>query len=129
MMVGIDVWSQQTNARFTEQPWLETLMRWTGKFGDRLVTGAAEENRLPLRAPAPPLPILFSVNRKVFCSIELARFFPGVDRRVDNSERDNSQRVVVPNRTNSTKYIRVSQTQEQCIDAQRFEWRMLLRTN
>jgi uncharacterized protein len=41
MMVGIDVWSQQTNARFMEQPWLETLMRWTGKSGDRRVTGTA----------------------------------------------------------------------------------------
>jgi uncharacterized protein len=41
MMVGVDVWSQQTNARLMEQPWLETLMRWTGKSGDRRVTGTA----------------------------------------------------------------------------------------
>jgi hypothetical protein len=50
MMVGVNVWFQQSNARFMAPPWPETLMRWTGKSGDRGVTGAAAESRLPIRA-------------------------------------------------------------------------------
>ena len=29
-MVTVDAWAQQPNARFMAQPWLETLLRWTG---------------------------------------------------------------------------------------------------
>lgn len=31
----IDAWAQVPTARFMEAPWLETLLRWTGKSGDR----------------------------------------------------------------------------------------------
>ncbi len=34
-MNAIDVWAQQPNQRFMEQPWLDTLLRWTGKREDR----------------------------------------------------------------------------------------------
>lgn len=38
-MGSIDVWAQQPNAVFMQQPWLATLLRWTGKAGDlRAVT-------------------------------------------------------------------------------------------
>ena len=40
-MGAIDVWAQLPNERFMAQPWLATLLRWTGKAGD-------------LRAPALP---------------------------------------------------------------------------
>lgn len=35
----VDVWSQQTNERFMDAPWLDTLLRWTGRPGDRGTTG------------------------------------------------------------------------------------------
>jgi predicted TIM-barrel fold metal-dependent hydrolase len=34
-MVTVDAWAQQPNERFMAQPWLDTLLRWTG--GDRSV--------------------------------------------------------------------------------------------
>lgn len=33
-MGAIDVWAQVPNDRFMAQPWLATLLRWTGKAGD-----------------------------------------------------------------------------------------------
>lgn len=30
-MVTVDVWAQQPNERFMRQPWLDTLLRWTGQ--------------------------------------------------------------------------------------------------
>jgi hypothetical protein len=27
----IDAWAQQPTERFMQQPWLETLLRWTGR--------------------------------------------------------------------------------------------------
>lgn len=35
----VDVWAQVTTERFMRAPWLETLLRWTGKAGDRRATG------------------------------------------------------------------------------------------
>ncbi|MGH6694780.1 amidohydrolase family protein [Sphingopyxis sp.] len=35
----VDVWAQQSTERFMKAPWLDTLLRWTGKAGDRRVTG------------------------------------------------------------------------------------------
>jgi uncharacterized protein len=40
-MGAVDVWSQQTTDRFMQQPWLETLLRWTGKTGEQKVTDTA----------------------------------------------------------------------------------------
>lgn len=33
-MGAVDVWAQMPNALFSQQPWLATLNRWTGKSGD-----------------------------------------------------------------------------------------------
>ena len=33
-MGAVDVWAQQPNALFQQQPWLATLNRWTRKSGD-----------------------------------------------------------------------------------------------
>ena len=33
-MHAIDVWAQITTDRMARQPWMETLLRWTGKPGD-----------------------------------------------------------------------------------------------
>lgn len=38
----IDVWAQVTTQRFMQAPWLDTLLRWTGKTGDRTPTGVDE---------------------------------------------------------------------------------------
>ena len=34
-MGAIDVWAQMPTLRFMQEPWLDTLLRWTGKPGDR----------------------------------------------------------------------------------------------
>ena len=34
-MGAIDVWAQMPTPRFMQEPWLDTLLRWTGKPGDR----------------------------------------------------------------------------------------------
>jgi len=36
----IDVWAQQPNATFAAQPWLDTLLRWTGQARDSVVVDA-----------------------------------------------------------------------------------------
>lgn len=36
-MGAIDVWAQLTTERMAKQPWLETLLRWTGQAGKPLV--------------------------------------------------------------------------------------------
>ena len=36
-MGAIDVWAQITTPRMAEQPWLKTLLRWTGREGERLL--------------------------------------------------------------------------------------------
>ncbi len=36
-MGAIDVWSQMTTERMAKAPWLETLLRWTGRSGDPLI--------------------------------------------------------------------------------------------
>lgn len=33
----VDVWAQQPNATFSEQPWLDSLLRWTGQTRDDLL--------------------------------------------------------------------------------------------
>lgn len=37
----IDVWAQVTTERFMQAPWLDTLLRWTGKRDDRRATSVA----------------------------------------------------------------------------------------
>jgi len=41
-MNTIDVWAQITTPRMAEQPWMETLLRWTNEEGLRGVTNVAE---------------------------------------------------------------------------------------
>ena len=36
-MGAIDVWAQMTTERMAAQPWLATLIRWTGRPGEALV--------------------------------------------------------------------------------------------
>jgi len=36
-MSTIDVWAQITTLRMASEPWMETLLRWTGRAGDTLV--------------------------------------------------------------------------------------------
>ena len=36
-MKVVDVWAQSTTERMAKRPWLETLMRWTGRSGDLLL--------------------------------------------------------------------------------------------
>ncbi len=33
----VDVWAQITTERMAKRPWLETLMRWTGRSGELLL--------------------------------------------------------------------------------------------
>jgi predicted TIM-barrel fold metal-dependent hydrolase len=37
MPEAIDVWGQITTPRMAEAPWLETLLRWTGRAGERAI--------------------------------------------------------------------------------------------
>lgn len=41
-MQAVDVWAQVTTPGFMTAPWLDTLLRWTGKAGDRKVTTVAD---------------------------------------------------------------------------------------
>ena len=36
-MTIIDVWAQITTPRMIEEPWMESLLRWTGRTGDEAV--------------------------------------------------------------------------------------------
>ena len=36
-MGTIDVWAQITTERMAKRPWLETLLRWTGRAGEHLL--------------------------------------------------------------------------------------------
>ena len=38
----IDVWAQATTPRFAAAPWLQTLLKWTGREGDTRGTTVAE---------------------------------------------------------------------------------------
>lgn len=38
-MGTIDVWAQITNDRMAQRPWMETLLRWTGRTGDCVPPG------------------------------------------------------------------------------------------
>ena len=37
----IDVWAQITTERMAKRPWLEPLLRWTGRTGEALVPSVA----------------------------------------------------------------------------------------
>jgi predicted TIM-barrel fold metal-dependent hydrolase len=37
-MRTVDVWAQITNERMAKRPWLETLMRWTARSGEHLLS-------------------------------------------------------------------------------------------
>ena len=41
-MGAIDVWAQATTPRFVQEPWMTSLLRWTGKGEHNPPTGAAE---------------------------------------------------------------------------------------
>lgn len=41
-MGAVDVWAQMPTQRFAEEPWLATLLRWTGKNGERMATTTAQ---------------------------------------------------------------------------------------
>ena len=41
-MAAIDVWAQVTTERMAREPWMETLLRWTGREGEVLVPTVAE---------------------------------------------------------------------------------------
>ena len=41
-MGAIDVWAQMTTERMAAQPWLATLVRWTGRSGGTLVPTVEE---------------------------------------------------------------------------------------
>lgn len=44
-MGAIDVWAQITTERMASAPWLESLLRWTGQTGKRLVSTAEDTLR------------------------------------------------------------------------------------
>ncbi len=39
---AIDVWAQLTTPRMAQQPWLKTLLRWTGREGEQLLPTAPQ---------------------------------------------------------------------------------------
>src|SRR4030095_14223959 len=41
-MGAVDVWAQQPNDRFMQEPWLATLLRWTGKAAPLHVVTTAQ---------------------------------------------------------------------------------------
>lgn len=41
-MGAVDVWAQMPTQRFANEPWLATLLRWTGKTGDAMATTPAQ---------------------------------------------------------------------------------------
>ncbi len=41
-MGAVDAWAQITTVRMAEQPWMESLLRWTGQTGQRLVPDVAK---------------------------------------------------------------------------------------
>lgn len=40
--MAIDVWAQMTTRRMAEEPWLATLLRWTGQTGSPVIPSAAQ---------------------------------------------------------------------------------------